>query len=576
MLKSSIISLRGYQTYLKSSLKSFRSLYFLVLPAVSFLLLSFFEAEVAAFIGGLNPSHPDQGIVYYADLVRLVAAEILWLTFFLLLTWILTVYPSREHLQNVFKLAEKLTNDHSIILILFIFFITTLYVSYNALNGFASSPNEYAYLFQAEMFSRGKFWEPAHDLPGFFSHHNIAQHDGILVSRFPPGWPIFLSAAFETGIPPFIVNPVLSVLSLFVFYLFAKRIYGRRVAIWGLLALSFTGYYVFNSASYFSHVLCLLVTLLFVCNLYLYHENRRIIYGILAGFFLGMIALVRYYNGLLVFVPFFFYILYQYRLRSLYLFLWMAIGAMPLFAFLLSYNYAITGHAFLPVHFWAYPQEKLGFVNGHTFIKGVEHVIRWIALFFYWCSPGVLILYFIFIYRKLKSPAERVLHPEDWFMVMLLVGYFFYYEFGGKQYGPRFLFEALPFLILFVINKVFQMREKLGLALLLASLVYAVIKFPFISYREKRIVDEQRDLYDLVDKQKVSNAVILVSSSTSPTRPMAADELTRNDSRFLNTVIYARELPAITGQLMEYYGDRSFYRYVRPQDQPDGELIKIR
>ncbi|MEX1239302.1 MAG: glycosyltransferase family 39 protein [Cyclobacteriaceae bacterium] len=575
MFKSSILNVGGYQT-LKSSLRSYWSLFLVVLPAFLFAVLSLFETEIATFLMVLHPPSRDQGFSFYLDLVRLAAWEVLWLGFFLLLACVLMVYPSQGRLENVFNTGFKIKDQYSVIVVVSVFFIVTLFISVDTLEQFPNSSDEYAYLFQAEMFSRGKLWVPAHDLPDFFHYNNIAQYEGILVSRFSPGWPLFLSAAFEAGIPAYLINPVLGVLTLIVFYFFARYLYGERVALWSLLALALSGFYVFNSASFFSHVFSLLVTLLFVCNLYLYDKSRNFLYGLLAGFFLGFLAIIDHYNALFVSLPLLFYVLYHYRFRSPHLLAFMAIGAIPFLIFLISYNYSITGDPLLTVTGWTHPLEKLGFVKGHSFLKGIEHVIRWILLFFYWVSPGLLILYFAFLYRKMKSRAERFLHAEDYFLLFLMFGYFFYHEVGGNQYGPRFLFEGFAFLILFVVSKVLQIREKWAMSLLLASVIYAVVKFPFITQREGQILDERQDLYDLVDEQRLSNAVVLVSSSTSPIRPMPADDLTRNDGKYENDVIFALELPEITGKLMEYYNDRSFYRYIREPDDPHGELVRIK
>ncbi len=57
---------------------------------------------------------------------------------------------------------------------------------------------------------------------------------------------------------------------------------------------------------------------------------------------------------------------------------------------------------------------------------------------------------------------------------------------------------------------------------------------------------------------------------------MPVQDLTRNDSRFQGDVIYAEEMPRINEKLMEYYPDRSFYKYVRQINRPHGELIRIR
>jgi hypothetical protein len=575
MFKSSILN---YQSTIINSIKSNSVAYwilFTLLPVASYFILLFFETEIAAFIMSLFPASPRQGFSYYRDIVYLVRTEILWVGFLLILTLVLALYPSRAALENFLNFRTRKAVFY-MMLIGSAFFFVTIFIARDTLEQFPNSSDEYAYLVQAEMFSRGKLWEAAHDLPDFFYYNNIAQHEGILISRFPPGWPLLLSTAFEVGMPSSLVNPILGIVTLVVFYFFARKYYGERIAIWSLLALAFTGYYIFNSASYYSHVSCLLVTLLFVFNVYLYQDKKNIVYGLLAGFCLGLVVIIRYYTAVLIFLPFLVYWLLQYRLKTVLLFLWLGIGSLPCLVYLLSYNYSITGNALLPVTVWAYPDEQLGFVKGHTFLKGMEHIIRRIFMFFYWASPGLLVLYFVFLWRKIKSPHERFLKPEDYTFITLTVGYLFYYQIGGNQYGPRFLFEALPFVVLFVVSKVFQAREKWTTALLLASILYALVRLPFIVYREEKIVDQRQDLYDLVEEEKIRNAVVFVSSPTSPIRPMPVDDLTRNDPRFGNSVLYALELPKINDQLMEYYGDRSFYRYVRDVDNPQGQLIKIR
>lgn len=578
MLKSLILN---YHTSIKNSFKSSWTALWLILlifiPASLFIALLFFEAEVAGIIYSLFPSSDEKGFAFYIDLVYLIRTEILWLGFFCLLTFLLMAYPSHAGLLSFFNIRSANKAIFYMMLIASAFFLATVLISGKTLEQFPNSSDEYAYLFQAEMFSRGKLWEPAHDLPDFFYSNNITQYDGVLVSRFPPGWPLLLSQAFEIGLQPWLVNPVLGLVTLVVFYLFARRYYGEQVAVWSLLAMAFTGYYVFNAASFFSHTSCLLVALLFVFSVRRYQEDSKILYGILAGFFIGFVVVIRYYTAVLIFLPFLISLIVQHRWKVIRLLVLMGIGGLPCLAYLLWYNYSITGSALTPVTVWAYPQEQLGFVKGHSFLKGVEHWVRWILMFFYWCSPGLLILYFVFLWRKVKTRVGRLAHPEDYAFIMLIMGYFFYYQIGGNQYGPRFLFEAFPFLILLVFSKVLvENRQKWAMALLLASIVYAVVKLPFITYREERIIDERQDMYDLVSEQNIRNAVVFVTSPTSPIRPMPVDDLTRNDSKFINDVIYARELPNINEELMEYYGDRSFYKYVRNIDHPHGQLIRIR
>lgn len=577
MLKTSLLN---YQTSIRNSIKSgpavLSVLLAIIIPVVICLLLILFEDGIVRIIMDWYPPSERQGQVFYHDLVSLARIEILWLGAFVLLTIVLTRHTGRAALNNFLRVTSETKAAYYMMIITSAFFLSTVFIGDNVLENFPNSSDEYAYLFQAEMFSDGKWWVRAHDLPDFFYLNNVTQHDGILVSRFPPGWPLILSSAFEIGMDPSLVNPLLGLVTLILFYLFAHRYYGHRVAVWSLFGLALTGFYIYNSASFFSHVSCLFFTLLFVFSIYLYRENNNLFFGLLAGFCLSFVLLIRYYTALLIFVPFVVYLLIEYKWKVIPLFLWMAIGSVPCVAYLLWYNYSITGSPFSPVTLWAYPDEQLGFVRGHTFLRGMEHFVRWIIMFIYWTSPGILILYMVFLWRKVKAPLERFIRPEDYAMVTLIIGYFFYYQIGGNQYGPRFFFEALPFVIVFVVSRVLEAREKWLTALLIVSLLYPIARLPFISYREGHIVDQRQDVYDLVEEQKISNAVVIVTSPTSPVRPMPAEDLTRNDPMFMNDVIYVLALPKINQQLFDYYNDRTFYKYVRDVNNPQGELIRIR
>lgn len=577
MLKTSILN---YHTSLKNSIKSNWAPVWIfiavIVPLIAYVLLVFFESDLTKLLMSLFPPSARQGETFYIDFVFLAQAEVLWMGLFLLIVLIFFIYPSRESLDRGMTVRSRTKALYLMMLITATFFLITVWLADVTLEAFPNSSDEYAYIFQAELFSGGKWWTRAHDLPDFFYINNIPQYEGILVSRFPPGWPLILSAAFEIGMAPSLVNPILGLLTLVVFYFFAARYYNSSIAVWSVLILALSGFYIFNSASFFSHVSCALCALLFVFCIHRYREKENFVFGVLAGFFLGFVALIRYYTALLIFIPFLVYLLIEYRWRVVPLFVWMGIGGAPCLAYLCWYNYSITGNAFIPVTMWAYPDERIGFVKGHTVVKGLEHLVRRTLMFIYWTSPGLILMYIIFLWKKIRQPSTRFLHPESYAFLALTIGHFFYYQIGGNQYGPRFMFEALPFLVLFVVGNVFESRAKWAFALLVACSIYPVVKFPFISHRESRIVDQRQDLYDLVADQKISNAVVIVSSPTSSLRPMPPDDLTRNTPGFMDDVIYVVSLPGINQQIMEYYPERAFYKYVRDVDSLRGELVRIR
>jgi hypothetical protein len=563
------------QTSIKNLVKS-KGIPFLFLCSLAlYVAYRIWWPEMLLLVSPYLPHGSDKSKAFNIDLLNLIFSELLWLGAFLLAAWILATYVDLLQITDRISTSLVKVSRLYVVLIISVSFIISVLVSNYTLERFPNSSDEYAYLFQAETLSKGRLWEKAHDLPEFFRLIHIAEKDGIRVSRFPPGWPAILSVAFYLDVPPFLVNPVLGLLSLIIFYTFAKRFYSEHIAIWSLTALALTSFFVFNAASFFSHTSCLCATVAFVSSIYLYLEKPKIIYPLAAGFFLGVVLVIRYYTAVLIFLPFFFFLIHQLRWKSIALFFWIGVGSLPCLLFLFWYNYTITGNPLLPVTMWAYADEGLGFVRGHTPLKGIEHLIRWGCMFLYWCSPAFLILYGVYLWRKLKIKVERVTHPEDYMFILLVIGYFFYYEIGGNQYGPRFFFESLPFLILFVVRNVITYRERWPMALLCAGMIYAVVKFPFIADREHQVVEERNNLYRVVENSNVSHAVILLSTHTGVIRPMPSGDLVRNDLGYGNDVLFAHDIPGKNAILRSYFPDRTFYRYVRDPEKVEGWLEKV-
>jgi hypothetical protein len=576
MIKTSLLESNFYDNAVRKSIKWRWFPILIVVLVASFILLSIAEPLILPVVAKLFPKEPDKSTAFYQDFLRLIFNELLWIAGFLSVAWLFVVYnPFSSTVQHAERIALVNIRTAAITVIATSFLIS-IFVGYNTLQTFPNSSDEYAYLFQAKTLAGGKLWESAHPLHDFFYFNHIANKDGIAVSRFPPGWPLILASAYRLGINPVLINPLLGATLLVVFFLFVSRFYSARVALWSLVVLALSSFFIFNAASYFSHVSCALFTLIFVYGSYLYFERKKPGYLIMAGFFLALVVITRYFTAILIFLPFFFHFIAKCKWRSIIAFIWLGIGAIPCIAFLSWYNYSITGNALLPVTMWAYADESLGFVRGHTVIKGFEHIVRWLGMFVYWCSPAILILYFFSLFDKIRNPQARWTHPEDYMFLMLMGGYFFYYQIGGNQYGPRFLFEALPFMIVFVVAKVISLNKKWLTAVLVGGVIFAIVKLPFIAWREHEVIDERKDIYALVQKRDIRNAVVIVSSYTSVIRPMPSGDLTRNDVYYLNDVLYALDLHERNPELMNYYPDRQFYRYVREVNDPHGRLLRIR
>jgi hypothetical protein len=444
------------------------------------------------------------------------------------------------------------------------------------LNEFPNSSDEYVYLFQAETLSQGQLLNKPHPLHQFFTFNHLFQNSDVWIGRFPPGWPLILSGAYFFNIPVFVINPILGALTLWVFFLFVRYRYNSQIAWWSVVCMGLSSFFLFNSASFFSHSLAMLCALLFAFFLLMYLDRQKALFGLLAGFFIGLSFVTRYYTAILISLPFIFYLIPKGKLFFFKTLAVTFLGFLPWLVCFFIYNYLTTGNALSPVTVWVDPNEGLGFVKGHTLFQGIEHVIRRLLLFVYWTSPGLIILYGWFLLRKLSGKKGFLLKPEDWSFIVLIIGYFFYHEIGGNQYGPRFYYEAFPFLIAFVVSQVMkQDQSRIIRAIFFAGLIYGVVKFPFIAEREHQVIVERLDLYRHVERKHIHQAVVFVSSPTGVIRPMPIGDLLRNDKEYQNSILYARDLGDENRLLIEYYKDRTFYRYKRNPDVVEGTLEQI-
>ncbi|MGC9329274.1 MAG: hypothetical protein ACP5I1_16695, partial [Candidatus Hinthialibacter sp.] len=160
------------------------------------------------------------------------------------------------------------------------------------LQDFPNSADEHAYLFQAQLFAEGRFSAPAHPKQEFLSPFFILTHDGKVFSLFPPGWPLLLSLGVRAGSAA-LINPLLCGGALFLIFAIGLRLWGKREAWTAVFLTSLSPFFLFTSASYFSHPSCLFSVLLTV------YETIALI----AAHTLGMLALPLLFDAIAPGVP---------------------------------------------------------------------------------------------------------------------------------------------------------------------------------------------------------------------------------------------------------------------------------
>jgi hypothetical protein len=457
--------------------------------------------------------------------------------------------------------------------------ILVIYAFY-ILQNFPNSADEYSYVFQAETFSEGRLWNTVHPEQEFFDFIHIASKEGKWVGRFPPGWPILLTTGFLLNIPLWLINPMLGVLSIWVLFMIVSHLHGRKAAVMSILLYASSSFFILNSASYFSHTSCCLFILLFVLFELKYLKSNMPLLALLAGAAIGYAFIIRYYTAFLCGLPFGLYLLMYKRERIIPALAWTLVGALPFFLFILYYNYQITGDPLLFVTQWMDPDEKLGFVKKYNLHKLIRYTRKHFLSFIIWTAPPLIALYAVGLW---KSAKRGCLHFTDTIFIFLVLGYMLWYSYGGNQYGPRFYYEAYPFVILAVSGWVFNDRSMLFTSTIkgmmrvfvYGGLVASLLILPVISVYEYIKIYERRDLYRQVEEQNITSAIIFIRDATGVLDRMKPFDLTRNGITLDGDVLYALYREKGVERLTRYFPEKTFYLYEKEKRIARGKLIPL-
>ena len=340
--------------------------------------------------------------------------------------------------------------------ILFLFFMCFLWINLISWRVFEHTPrysDSCAYLFQARLFTEGMLyaWPPPE--PEFFSVSHIVLTDKWY-SQYPPGYPAILALGVLVDLP-WSVNPLLGSLTVVGIYLLAKELYGNSIAKLSAVLACASSFFFLMSAEFMSHTSTLFfVTLAFLSFVWTVKKKRPLLSAVVCGASLGVAALCRPYTTFWICVP----LGIAAFVKRKQLTRWQVlVGLIPLLVgcvVFLGYNYAMTGHPLLfgyialhgKGHYPGFHLDPSG-EQFHTIWQGVNHLFGNLnALNYYlfeWPMPSLFFVCFFLGFGK-KGDWEWLL--VGWLSTLLL-GHFFYY-FGALDFGPRFIYEALPAVIL--------------------------------------------------------------------------------------------------------------------------------
>ncbi|HEY7466431.1 MAG TPA: glycosyltransferase family 39 protein [Dehalococcoidia bacterium] len=327
-------------------------------------------------------------------------------------------------------------------------------------------PDESSYIWQAKLFAHGHV---VGSLPAakeaFYSWlpNFLYEHDGHWATLYPFGQPLMLVPGVITG-QRWLIPPLVGFGCVVMMFLVGRRMFDTRTGMLAAALLAASPFFLMQSSNFMSHntwVFYLLVSMYFLLN-----RERPVLYGALAGLFFGLVANTRTVEAAMLIPPFGLLLLsflkpQEMRQENLkYVGSFMAGGAVMVLA-MLAYNAAITGDPLEPPYV-AWGADTLGFVDGHTFDIGMRtmqsHLMGLILVFHawpVWVGLSFVLLPFILGTRNLW----------DYFLIacaFLVSVIYILYETGMLYMGPRYWYQAVPFLVLLTARGIEMAAAGLG------------------------------------------------------------------------------------------------------------------
>ena len=442
------------------------------------------------------------------------------------------------------------------------------WIAVSVLQRFPNSGDEFCYLYQAETFALGRVTNAAHPLQEFFGFHHVRQVGDRVFSVFPPGWPAVLAAALLTGMPTWLVNPVLGAVLVWLTWTVARRLTTARSAVAAAAVVAVSPFFLFNSASFFAHTWCAILILAYAYAGIRAIDGSRVGWAGAAGAALGMALVARNYTAVWCAAPFAIALLRRGRPGWRALAATAAAGA-PFVLLALWYADATMGSPFAQAMgggFEAYDDRWFprGWVG-----RGLEITAGHLVNFLRWTPPALLAIY-AWTWRPRRGGQGPPPHFVDGIFPALVLGYFIYVDRGGNSYGPRYYFEAFPFVAIAVAARVFASdraanqspSERWAFYLLAASVAACLPIGLALGRAESAVITERTEPYRLAAERVRPPAVVFVASGAGWLRPMGARDLTRNDPDWTAPVLWAHDRGPENARLMGRYPDRAAWRYV--------------
>ncbi len=335
-----------------------------------------------------------------------------------------------------------------------------------------------SYYFQAGVFRGGQLWLVPPDIVDAFRGPFEVVSNGRWFSQYPPGAPVAYALGGLVGLD-WLVGPVACVVLIGATAWSAAVVHGRGTGYVVLLLGVLSPFILFQAGSFLSHPIAGGLLAGALAAFVMAEKRERTGWYALGGALLGGAFVTREAAGVLFALPLLARISLRRRWQAL---AWVAACGLPFLLVYLLYNQQLTGNPLLLPRAIFDASDRFGFGDGlgfhrrHTLAAGLANTDELLTLLQFdlsgWpplFSLGLLGVPFLFGRAR---PWDVLAGCGALAFVLAYMAYFYH----GIALGPRYYFEALPWLLLLggrglvVLGDVTRSRVATTIAVVLLSL----------------------------------------------------------------------------------------------------------
>jgi hypothetical protein len=320
-------------------------------------------------------------------------------------------------------------------------------------------PDEASYIFQAKLFAAGRLSTAIPSVPEAFHIWEpvswFYERDGRWSTVYLPGHPLILAPGAALGVM-WLVPSLLGAASVVLMALVGRKLYDPVTGLLAAVLLAGSPFFLMQSGNFMSHITWLFFLLMSM--FLMLQRDRTLLFGVLAGLFYGLALGTRALEAIMIIPPFAIALAWpllreETRPEALRRCLgFLAGGAVPV-VLVLSYNAILTGDPLTsPYQGPSAVREILGFSSGHSLslgLRNMQALVMSLALILNgW--PAIVGLSLVLLPFLLGTR-----NAWDYFClvcILLLTSVYLFYRYaagdGALYEGPRYWFQAIPFLML--------------------------------------------------------------------------------------------------------------------------------